>query len=80
MVVWAIGLSEYDIKFVPQSSIKSQILTDFLNELSAPVSKESSYKWILYVDGSSNIKGSGAWIVLEGPDDLMLEYSLCFNC
>ena len=32
MVSWAIELSKYDIKFVPRSSIKSQILTYFLND------------------------------------------------
>lgn len=31
------------------------------------------------VDESSNLKGSGAGIVLEGPRDVTLEQSLCFN-
>lgn len=79
MVSWAIKLSKYDIKFVPRSSIKSQILADFLNELSAPILEESSCKWTLSVDGSSNLKGSGARIMIEGPRDLILQYSLCFN-
>ena len=33
----------------------------------------------LYVDGSSNRKGSGAGVILEGPNDIMLEYSLKFD-
>ena len=71
--------SEYDIEFVPQSNIKSQMLVDFLVELSASASEESSSRWTPFVDGSFNLKGSGAEIVLEGPGDLILEYSLCFN-
>ena len=31
------------------------------------------------MDGSSNLKGSGTGIVLEGPGDFVLEYSLSFN-
>lgn len=48
-------------------------------ELSAPILEEFPEQWILSVDGSSNIKGSGAGIVLEGPGELILEQSLCFR-
>jgi len=33
-------------------------------------------KWILYVDGSSNKKGSKSSIVLKGPEDVKVEQSL----
>ena len=79
MVSWIVEFSEHDIDFVPQSSIKYQVLVDFLVELSVPASEESSGRWTLSMDGSSNLKGSGVGIVLEGPSDLVLEYSLCFN-
>jgi len=32
----------------------------------------------LYIDGSSNPKGAGASIVLEGPNDILIEKSLHF--
>ena len=35
--------------------------------------------WTLYVDGSSNKKGNEAGVILEGPDDIILEYSWKFN-
>lgn len=73
MVSWEVELSEYDTKFTPRSCIKSHILVDFLNEISAPISEESSCKWTLSVNGSSNIKRSGAGIMFKGPGDLMLE-------
>lgn len=38
-----------------------------------------SWEWTLSVDGASNVKGSGAGIVLEGPDGLLLEQSLHFG-
>ncbi|GKU89032.1 hypothetical protein SLEP1_g3225 [Rubroshorea leprosula] len=35
--------------------------------------------WTLYVDGSSNNKGSGAGAVLTGPDSFQSEHALKFN-
>jgi len=35
--------------------------------------------WLLFVDGSSNLNGSGAEIVLEGPGDMLIEQSLRFE-
>lgn len=78
-MAWTVELSEYDIEFVPRSSIKSQVLVGFLVELSASASGESSSRWTIFVDGSSNLKESGVRIVLEGPGNLVLKYSLCFN-
>ena len=36
-------------------------------------------EWTLYMDGSLNGKGSGAEVILEGPNDMTLEYSLKFD-
>lgn len=35
--------------------------------------------WVLYVDGSSNKKGSGAGLILKGPENIILEYALRFS-
>ena len=35
--------------------------------------------WMLYVDGLLNDKGSGVGVILEGPNDVVLKYSLKFN-
>ena len=35
--------------------------------------------WTLYVDGASNVKRSKAGIILEGPDNIVLEQALKFN-
>jgi len=35
-------------------------------------------QWTIYVDGSSNPEGAGAGIVLEGPNDILIEKSLHF--
>lgn len=79
MVVWSIELSEYGIQFLPRGSIKSQILADFVVELTSPSGEATPHVWLLSVDGSSNLKGSGAGVVLEGPGDFLIEQSLRFE-
>jgi ribonuclease HI len=36
-------------------------------------------EWTIYVDGSSNIKGCGAGVILENSEGLAVEYSLRFD-
>ncbi|GAU52027.1 hypothetical protein TSUD_418500, partial [Trifolium subterraneum] len=67
-----------DITFVPRGNIKSQLLADFILELSSPPEATSMQPWTLSVDGASNIRGSGAGVVLEGPDGVLIEQSLRF--
>ncbi|PNX80925.1 gag-pol polyprotein [Trifolium pratense] len=79
MVTWSVELSEFDITFSQRGAIKSQILADFVLEMSTPPGAEKEQPWTLFVDGASNIKGSGAGVVLEGPDGVMIEQSLRFS-
>jgi len=79
MVSWSVKLSKYDLQFVPRSSIKSQVLADFVVEFTSPVQNIAPFVWLLSVDGSSNLKGSGTGIILEGPRDILIEQSLRFK-
>ena len=54
---------------------KAQCLLDFVNDLQQTPTED---QWTLHVDGSSNPKGAGAGIVLEGPNDILIEKSLHF--
>ncbi|XP_022847685.1 uncharacterized protein LOC111370232 [Olea europaea var. sylvestris] len=78
---WAIEISELDIEFKPRMAIKAQTLVDFIAELTIPTepSKGKKADWKVFVDGSSNAEGSGAGIILIGPDSEELEYSLHFE-
>jgi len=81
LVKWAIELSEYGIQYESRGPIKAQFLVDFLVELSEPPVADRRVKeisWILSVDGASNLRGSGAGIVLEGPEGVLIEQSLRF--
>jgi len=82
MIRWAVELSEFDFQYEPRGPIKGQVYADFMAELSpgsARQEKEASFKWVLSVDGSSNQKGSGAGVILEGPNELLLEQALRFD-
>jgi len=43
-----------------------------------PQKVELGSKWMLSVDGSSNQQGSGAGIILEGPNGVLIEQALRF--
>ena len=80
MVRWAVELSKFDIQYKPRSPIKGQVYADFVVELSSANvdHKESDFRWVLSVDGSSNQQGSGADVILEGPNGLLIEQALRF--
>jgi len=81
MVRWAVELSEFDIQYEPRGSIKGQVYADFVVELSPGGDSqevESRPQWMLSVDGSSNQQGSGAGIILEGLNGVLIEQALRF--
>ncbi|XP_068504010.1 uncharacterized protein [Phaseolus vulgaris] len=80
MVKWAVELSEFDIRYEPRGPIKGQVFAEFIVELSSGVtpSEGLDFRWVLSMDGSSNQQGSGAEVILEGPNGVLIEQSLCF--
>ncbi|XP_061372971.1 uncharacterized protein LOC133315384 [Gastrolobium bilobum] len=86
MMSWAIELSEYQISYERRTSIKAQALTDFIAEMTHTCAAASQATetprlamWKLYVDGSTNAKGTGAGMIIENPDGVAMEHSLYFN-
>ncbi|KAK2996476.1 hypothetical protein RJ639_025737 [Escallonia herrerae] len=81
LVPWSIELGEFDIHYRPRPSIKGQALADFVVECTFPIEEEQpltsaqpeQFAWTLFVDGSSNASGSGAGLILNGPDGLTTE-------
>ena len=82
MVRWVVELSEFDIQYEPRGFIKGQVYANFVAELSPggdPQEVELGSQWMLSVDGSSNQQGSGAGIILEGPNGVLIEQALRFS-
>ena len=85
LMKWAIELSEFDIRYKPKTSIKGQILADFVMEfapveLAEPTQSEDDLPiWKLFIDGASNAQGSGAGLILTSPEGIDIEYALRFG-
>lgn len=86
LVKWAIELSEFDIDYKPRAAIKAQAMADFVAEFAEPeicldqldvaLDSNEARIWQMSVDGSSGEQGSGAGIVLEGPEGEEISYAI----
>uniref|UniRef100_A0A2N9GFR7 Uncharacterized protein n=1 Tax=Fagus sylvatica TaxID=28930 RepID=A0A2N9GFR7_FAGSY len=87
---WGADLGAYDVRYRPRTSIKGQVLADFVAEFapenselptieehprSAEQIKEKNW-WTLYVDGAANSRGSGLGVVLISPEGELLEQAV----
>ena len=63
-------MSKFDIKYHPQTTIKGQIVADFIAEFTHDEDKgaEESLHWSIYIDRSSNRRAGGPGIVLLSPE------------
>nr|XP_023905174.1 uncharacterized protein LOC112016943 [Quercus suber] len=71
IVKWGTVLGAFNIKYMPRTSIKSQILTDLVAEFTEPSLEELE----VYVDGTANQKGSEVGLVLVSPEKITIEKS-----
>ncbi|GAU40562.1 hypothetical protein TSUD_35790 [Trifolium subterraneum] len=58
-----------------QPALKAQVLADFVAEMTTSTPSEKN-KWTIFVDGSLNLQGSGAGIIFENGDGVLIEVSL----
>ena len=78
---WAIELSEFDIRYKSKTTIKGQILVDFIFEFTSAELTEATQStsdlpiWRLSVDGVANAQGSGVGLVLTSPEGIDIEYA-----
>uniref|UniRef100_A0A2N9GI24 Integrase catalytic domain-containing protein n=1 Tax=Fagus sylvatica TaxID=28930 RepID=A0A2N9GI24_FAGSY len=86
---WGTKIGALDVKYLPRTAIKGQILADFVAEFTPALGHEESSAtafqqdsleslgwWKVYVDGASNTKGSGTGVVIITPDDTVIEQSI----
>ncbi|XP_077242553.1 uncharacterized protein LOC143883076 [Tasmannia lanceolata] len=89
---WLLLLSEFDITYVTQKSVKGRIIAEQLADApteDAELSREFPYEgimtirnvpglttWTMYFDGASNSKGKGVGIVLVSPQDEHIPISI----
>ncbi|GJR52656.1 reverse transcriptase domain-containing protein [Tanacetum coccineum] len=82
---WSVMLGEHNITYRPRTSVKGQILADFLVEKpdesppDTPVVETPQEPWTLFTDGSSCVDGSGAGLILTSPEGAEFTYALRFQ-
>src|SRR4051812_7239358 len=69
---WNIELSLRDLQFKHPTTIKAQVLPDFLvewTEVQTPAPLDMSNSWMMFFDGSKRQQGAGAGVVLVSPKE-----------
>ncbi|KAL0455601.1 UNVERIFIED_CONTAM: hypothetical protein Slati_0899300 [Sesamum latifolium] len=93
---WYLQLQQFEITYVPQKTIKGQVLANFLDDHPMPAEWELSDDlpdedvlmiettppWKMYFDGASHKEGAGAGVVFVTSEGEVLSYSftLTQNC
>ena len=69
MALWAIKLSEFDVRYHPRTPMKGQVVADFIAKYTQPGDEgvEGQKPWIIHTDGSSNQHSEGVGVVLRTP-------------
>ncbi|XP_057719609.1 uncharacterized protein LOC130934033 [Arachis stenosperma] len=78
LIKWSVELSEFDIRYESRKTLKSQVLADFISEMTNDT-YNTDVRWTIHVDGASNKEGSGAGILLKEGDKVVAEQSLQFR-
>ena len=87
---WDTVLGAFDIKYMPRTSVKGQVLAEFAEPPIGIVAEEQNMDgksvgtisvqepshWKVYVDGAANQKGSDVGLVLISPEKIIIEKSL----
>lgn len=71
MIQWVVELSQFNIEYRPQTTIKTQVLADFITEFTMP--KESPTNklelWTIQTDGSLTKGKDGVKVVITSPKE-----------
>ncbi|GJV67139.1 reverse transcriptase domain-containing protein [Tanacetum coccineum] len=87
LLEWSFELKEHDIQYRPRTSVKGQILADFiverpednLEDTLMEEAEELPDPWTLFTDGSSCADGSWAGLILTNPEGMEFTYALRFR-
>ncbi|CAL8997655.1 unnamed protein product, partial [Prunus brigantina] len=88
LVKWSVELGEFDITYRPRTAIQAQAIADFISEFTTtaccgnpttPASSPAPIRSTLFVDGTSNLQGCSAGIVLISSGGVTVEYAMRFR-
>ena len=80
MIQWAIELSKFSVRYQPRSTIKAQVLANFIAKFTPSQGEldklRKAQKWVVHVDGSSTLHTGGIEVVLQSPEGDELKYKV----
>jgi hypothetical protein len=79
LVNWSVELGQFNIEFHPRTSVKGQVLADFLLEFNNTPESEVLPKketWVVYVESSSANRKSGVRVALVSLDGEKFQYAI----
>jgi hypothetical protein len=79
---WAAELSGYHITFEPRTTIKSQVLADFIVDWTGPVGPQQEHSeqvWTIHCDGVWYHAGAGAAAIMTSPIGVKYRYAACLS-
>ncbi|XP_074327351.1 uncharacterized protein LOC141665268 [Apium graveolens] len=84
LATWTIELSQFYIEHKPRTTIKAQVLSDFIagcqfKSRAQKTGDDQSRPWLLFVDGSSTSNSGGAGIILISPEGFKIQQALKFG-
>nr|GEX95877.1 reverse transcriptase domain-containing protein [Tanacetum cinerariifolium] len=87
LLKWRFEQGEHDIQYRPRTSIKGQILADFIVESPEDGTPDTPMEhreelpdpWILFTDGSSCVDGFRASLIIMNPKGMEFTYALRFR-
>ena len=89
LIKWAIELSEFDIRYKSRTTVKGQVLADFIMEFTPSNTSTKTTETTqlaldlpisrLSIDRATNSQGSKAGLILTSPDGIDVEYTLRFR-
>ena len=75
IALWAIKLSEFDIQYRLRTTVKGQVVADFIAEYTQSEGKgaEGLRQWSIHTDESSNQHAGGAGVVIQTSEGDKIE-------
>ena len=76
---WSAELGQYDIEFVPRTTIKWHALVDFVAEWTNPKLEEATQNpehWLMFYDGAKCKNGAGAGVILISLEGNAMRYTI----
>jgi hypothetical protein len=79
---WAVELLGYNITFEPRTTIKSQVLADFIVDWTGPMGPQQEHSeivWTIHCDGAWCHTRAGAAAIITSPAGVKYRYAACLS-